>query len=93
MKKLITLSLLVGSMVFGASSANAGTREANVLTANNAAPQIRLQIGQNNRRVRRTVTRTRVVRVGRQRFRETVRTTYLPNGRTRTQVVSRVRVL
>jgi hypothetical protein len=92
MKKFITLSLLLGSMVFGVSSANAGTNSANALTANTAAPQIRVQIGRGNRRVRRVVTTTRTVRVGRQRFRETIRTTYLPNGRTRTQVIRRVRV-
>ena len=40
----------------------------------------------------RIVTRTRIVwRYGR-RYRETYRITYLPNGRTRTQVVSRVRL-
>lgn len=92
MKKFITLSLLLGSMVFGVSSANAETNSAASLTANAVEPQVRIQIGRNNRRVRRTVTTTRTIRVGRQRFRETIRTTYLPNGRTRTQIISRVRV-
>jgi hypothetical protein len=81
-------------MAFGVSSANAETKTTNELTANANAPQINIQVGQNRRnrrQVRRTVTTTRVVRVGRQRFRETIRTTYLPNGRTRTQVISRVR--
>lgn len=92
MKKIITLSLLLGSMVFAVPSAQAETG-VNELSAN-AAPQVRLQIGQNNRRrARRTVTTTRVVRVGRQRFRETIRTTYMPNGRTRTEVIRRVRVV
>jgi hypothetical protein len=45
----------------------------------------------NNRRVR-TVTRTRITRVGRYTYRETYRITYLPNGRTRTQIISRVRI-
>ncbi|HEX8371028.1 MAG TPA: hypothetical protein VF604_20960 [Pyrinomonadaceae bacterium] len=92
MKKFITLSLLLGSMVFGVSSAQAETNNVTEPIANTVAPQVRIQIGRNNRRARRDVTTTRVVRVGRQRFRETIRTTYLPNGRTRTQVISRVRV-
>ncbi|MEO5857791.1 MAG: hypothetical protein ABIR33_02465 [Pyrinomonadaceae bacterium] len=40
----------------------------------------------------RVVTRTRIVSRGGLRYRETYRITYLPNGRTRTQVISRVRV-
>lgn len=76
-------------MFFGVSSAEAKTTNGELSA--NAATQIRLQIGR-NRRVRRVVTTTRVVRVGRQRFRETVRTTYMPNGRTRTQIIRRVRV-
>jgi hypothetical protein len=91
MKKIITLSLLLGTMVFGVPTAQAETKSGELSA--NAATQIRLQIGQNNRRrARRVVTTTRVTRVGRQRFRETVRTTYLPNGRTRTEVIRRVRV-
>jgi len=43
-------------------------------------------------RGRRVVTRTRVVRVGLRRYRETYRTVYLPNGRVRTTVVSRIRI-
>ena len=62
-------------------------------TAVAADPQINVQIGRNrNRRIRRVVTTTRITRVGRYRYRETIRTTYLPNGRTRTQVISRVRL-
>lgn len=60
-------------------------------TAVAADPQINVQIGR-NRRIRRVVTTTRITRVGRYRYRETIRTTYLPNGRTRTQVISRVRL-
>lgn len=61
-----------------------------------ADPQIRVQIGNNrnrryNRRAR-VVTSTRITRVGRYRYRETIRTTYMANGRTRTQVISRVRI-
>ena len=45
----------------------------------------------NNRRVRVT-TQTRIVRQGFRTFRETLRITYLPNGRTRTQIINRVRI-
>jgi hypothetical protein len=40
----------------------------------------------------RTVTRTRIVFLNGRRYRETYRITYLPNGRTRIQVISRVRI-
>jgi hypothetical protein len=45
----------------------------------------------NNRRTR-TVVRTRVSNVGGYRYRVTYRTTYFANGRTRTQVIRRVRL-
>jgi hypothetical protein len=44
-----------------------------------------------NRRTR-VVTTTRITRIGRYRYRETIRTTYFANGRTRTNVISRVRL-
>jgi len=89
MKKLLAMSLLVGAGMFALPSV-----EANAATAAVEAPQIRVQIGGNNRRrnVRRVVTSTRVTGFGRNRYRETIRTTYLPNGRTRVQVISRTRV-
>ena len=54
----------------------------------------RVQIGDRGRRYRsvRTVTTTRIVGFGRNRYRETVRVTYLPNGRTITRVIARQRV-
>jgi hypothetical protein len=56
--------------------------------------QINVQIGPNrrpyNRREVRTYTRN--IRVGRQFYRETYRVVYRPNGTTRTQLISRVRV-
>lgn len=45
----------------------------------------------NNRRVR-VVTHTRLRWIGGRLFRETVRVTYLPNGRVMTQVIRRVRI-
>ena len=91
MKKLLLSASLLGSLVIIAPAA------AEAKTTSNAvdAPQIRVQIG-NTRRNRyrraRTVTTTRVVGYGRNRYRETIRVTYLPNGRTITRVISRQRV-
>lgn len=95
MKKVIVLSL----MLAGSILVLPGT-EAKAASASAAGdPQIRVQIGQNRRnrrwrntRVRRTVTTTRIRRIGRNRFRETIRVTYLPNGRTRTQIIRRQRL-
>lgn len=101
MKKFLAASAIVASIGFGALSAEAKTTESKSsavsTTANAVEPQVRVQIGRNrnrnwrNRRVR-VVTTTRIVRVGRQRYRETIQTRYLPNGRTQTRVISRVRI-
>lgn len=45
----------------------------------------------NDRRVRVT-TQTRTVRVGRRVYRETYQIRHLPNGRTQTRLISRVRI-
>lgn len=98
MKKLLSLSLLLLSAVAFVPSVEAKTSAASALTANNAAPQIRVQVGRGNRRVNRRANRravrtyTRNVRRGRAIFRETYRVVYRPNGTTRTRLVSRVRV-
>ena len=92
MKKFLALTLLLGASVIFVPSIQA--KPNNALALNNSAdPQIRIQLGgrQRNRRTR-VVTRTRIVRQGRWTYRETYRITYLPNGRTRTQVISRSRV-
>ncbi|MEP7211547.1 MAG: hypothetical protein ABI791_00620 [Acidobacteriota bacterium] len=96
MKKFLVMTLLVGTGMFALPSV-----EANAAANTVSEPQIRVVVGnQRNRRTnrrwnnrqRRVVTQTRITRVGRYRFRETIRTTYLPNGRTRTQVINRVRL-
>ncbi|MEK7854481.1 MAG: hypothetical protein AAB288_00200 [Acidobacteriota bacterium] len=92
MKKFLIFSAMLGAMAFAVPSV-----EAKSTASASADPQIRVQIGpQRNRRVInrrvRTVTRTRITRIGRYRYRETIRVTYLPNGRTRTQVISRTRI-
>jgi hypothetical protein len=100
MKKLLALTLSLASLGFIASTAEAKTTEAAISPATTiaraAAPQRpwewdRRNDRRNQRRVR-TVTQTRLVRYGRQVYRETYQTMYLPNGRTRTQLVSRIRV-
>jgi hypothetical protein len=40
----------------------------------------------------RTVTRTRIVRVGFRTYREVIQTRYFPNGRVTTRVISRTRI-
>lgn len=101
MKKLLALTLSLASIGFVASSAEAKTSESsNSAAAINAASapatvQWRRNDRRNNRRYNRrvrTVTQSRLVRYGRQLFRETYRITYLPNGRTQTRLISRVRV-
>ena len=90
MKKAIVLSLMLGSSIILLPSFEA--KAATTATVS-GEPQVTLQIGRNRRYRRpRIVTTTRVRFVNGRRIRETVRTTYLPNGRTRTQVVRRVRL-
>src|SRR5688572_19160510 len=89
MKKLIILSLMLGTAFIAVPAVEARESAASVT----AAPQIYVQPGRRYRRGRtRTVTTTRVRWIGGLRYRETVRTTYFANGRTRTLVVSRVRL-
>jgi hypothetical protein len=92
MRKLIVLSLMLGTMIFVVPSVEAKA----TVSAVTVDPQIRVQIGNRNRRGRfnrtRTVTSTRTRWVNGIRYRETIRTTYFANGRTRTVVVNRVRL-
>jgi hypothetical protein len=104
MKKLLALTLSLATLGVAASSAEAKTTEtalnaATTVSTNAVAPQIRIQLGGGRRGWRRrndhrfrTVTQTRLVRYGWQTFRETYQTTYLPNGRVQTRLISRVRV-
>ena len=98
MKKLLSISILTLSAIAFVPSVEARTGNATTtatLAANSiAAPQINIQLGRNNRRINRRAVRTytRNVRRGRVIYRETYRVVYRPNGTTRTQLVSRVRV-
>lgn len=89
MKKLVTLSLMIIAGMFAVPAAEASSTAAAL-----NAPQIRVRIGRQPRRGRRVrvTTTTRIAREGRHLFRETIRTTYFPNGRTETRVISRVRI-
>jgi hypothetical protein len=93
MKKAIVFSLMFLTLgIVAPMTADAKTSA----TPSAAASEVQVygqRRGRNWNRGRvRIVTRTRIVwRSGRQ-YRETYRITYLPNGRTRTQVISRVRL-
>ena len=93
MKRILalTLSLAALGLFAPAASAKAATPSVSAAVVA-AAPQWRNQ--RNRWRVRRvrTTTQTRLVRVGRRVYRETYQVTYLPNGRTQTRLISRVRV-
>jgi hypothetical protein len=98
MKKLLGLTLSLASIGFVASSAEAKAAEptvspATIIASNTVEPQWRdrNRRGRYNSRVRVT-TQTRLVRQGRRVYRETYQVRYLPNGRTQTRLISRVRV-
>lgn len=92
MKRLLTLSLMfvtIGIVVPASFEARASSM--NSSTEMETQPWSQRRSRRWNRG-RRSVIRTRIVwRYGR-RYRETYRITYLPNGRTRVQVISRVRL-
>ena len=98
MKKFLVLSLILGAFVLAAPVAEAATSAtASVNVQQDRYYRQNRRITRNNnrrydqRRVR-VVNQTRIVRIGRQRFRETIQIRYLPNGRTQTRLISRVRV-
>ncbi len=95
MKKFITLSLLMATMMFTTVFANAAPKTGNDPQLWEGQQRQNRRVQQNtryNRRGVRVVTRTRIVRVGRQRYRETIQIKYLPNGRTQTRILNRVRI-
>jgi hypothetical protein len=96
MKKILALTLTLASVGFVTSTAQAkaATSSGHVATAavSKAAPAA-AQIWRGRRRSRvRVVTQARLVRRGRAVYRETYQIRYLPNGRTQTRLISRVRV-
>lgn len=97
MKRLMALALSLAALGFVASPAEAKVAGAAASAAAAASAPAAAQWRnrrwdrRNNRRVR-TVTQSRLVRVGRRVYRETYQIRYLPNGRTQTRLISRVRV-
>ena len=93
MKKFLALTLLLGASLFTIPSVEAGTVSSNSLN-NVSDPQVSISFGnQPRRRWRpRTYLRYRNVRIGYRLYRYTYRVTVYPNGRTRTQLISRVRI-
>ena len=91
MKKFLTLAILsISSLAFVPSIEAKSNNAATVA----AEPQINIRLG-NNRRVQRrarVTTSTRNVRRGRFLYRETYQTTYRPNGRIVTKLISRVQI-
>ena len=99
MKRVQGLILALSSMGFvvSADAKTANASNENSTIAASSAPQWqrnRRWDRRNDRRYerRRTVTRSRYVRVGRRLYRETYLVTYWPNGRTDTRLISRTRV-
>lgn len=95
MKKLLGIALSVASigLVAPAVEAKAAAPSTSASVAASAAAPQWGQWGRrrNNRRVYVT-TQSRFVRVGRRVYRETYQVRHLPNGRTTTRLISRVRV-
>jgi hypothetical protein len=98
----LSIALSVAALGFVASSAEAKSNESRAVIAPVGSNSVVLQQrrgqgrwGDNdwrgNHRVR-VATQSRLVQVGRRVFRETYQIRYLPNGRTQTTLISRVRV-
>ena len=97
MKKIlgITFALLTLGFAVPAEAKAGGNSHENATISASAAPQ-----WQRNRDRRydrrydraRTVTRSRIVRIGRRVYRETYAVTYFGNGRTNTRLISRTRI-
>lgn len=95
MKKFLALSLLLGSVIFTVSSVEAKTTSENSKNVIGISSAQQDRYYQNRRYINQRSVRivTRNVRRGRQIYRETYRVTYNNrNGRTKTQLISRVRI-
>ena len=97
MKKLLAIALTLASFVvmgFG-EEASAATRSVTFETASAAAAPQWQNRNRRNRSYRsrvRTYRTSRIVRYGRRTYRETYLVRALPNGRTQTTLISRVRI-
>jgi hypothetical protein len=99
MKKFLALTLTLASVGLAGISTEAKAAESSnsvaVVNVSKAAPAAAQVWGRQRgwgRNRARVTTQTRLVRRGRQVWRETYQTRYTPNGRTVTRLVSRVRV-
>ena len=100
MKKLLALTLSLASIGLVASSTEAKAAGSSIAPAATVSNTLEPQWGDRNRgrwnrrynRRAHVTTQTRLVRYGRQLFRETYQVRYLPNGRTHVRLISRVRV-
>jgi hypothetical protein len=97
MKRFLALALTLASVGVTASAAESNVTVANGAVASNAvaapaAIQWRRGRGAWGRNRVRVTTQTRLVRSGRQVWRETYQVRYLPNGGAQTRLISRVRV-
>ena len=94
MRRLLGLALAFASIGVAGLGSEA---KANEISTNNEAVAYNAQwqgdrYGRRIYNRRRTVRRTRVVRLGRRLYRETYVVRYLPNGRVDTRLISRVRI-
>lgn len=99
MKKLVLPLLIFGMLAMLAPIAEARSAESNSMSSETLYQQWGRGNQRSNRRYNRgnnrrprTYTTTRIRRSGLRMYRETIRVTHLPNGRTRTQVIRRVRI-
>jgi hypothetical protein len=99
MRRLLGITLALVSFGYAGLSSEANATElsansATVLSASASSQWQRDRWGRRTyrRRAVRTTTRSRVIRIGRRLYRETYLVSYLPNGRTNTRLVSRVRI-
>ena len=91
MKKLLAFIVSLASIGIISTSIETKAAEPSITVE---PPQVRMMVSQGrgyNRRVR-SVIQTRIVRYGRRVYRETYRVRYFPNGRTRVNLVSRIRI-
>ena len=99
MKKFLALTLTLASVCLaGVTTEAKAAVSSNSVAAVNVSKAAPAAVQWNRDRNRwgrnrvRVTTQSRLVRVGRRVYRETYQVRYLPNGRTMTRLVSRVRV-
>jgi hypothetical protein len=96
MKRLLGIALAVATLGGAGLSSEAKASEASpkAVVAANESPQWQRDRRRvyNRRRMRSVNARSRIARYGRRLYRETYLVRYLPNGRTDTRLITRVRI-